>query len=572
MLPLSSTMTMKVNNDNRRGISNIPHICKELGIAHVVLCPGSRNAPLILAFTRHKEFNLYSIVDERSAGYFALGISLACQQPVALVCTSGTAVLNLAPAIAEAYYQNIPLIVFTADRPVELIDQGDGQTIHQRDVFGRHVKFSTELPVDTSLEADLWLSDRLVAQAIINATEYPKAPVHINVPLREPLYTPLPPVSNPKIIRTSRHINTLEQNEFETLIQIWNLSHQKMIVAGGIPYKNTALNDLLIQLAQRSDTLIIAENLSNLYHPKFIYDPEKFLAALPTAEKTKLQPDLLISIGNSIVSKRLKLFLREYRPTEHWLIDENCSFVDTYMSLTRNIPSRPETIFQSLISNSVDRSDSTYANYFVDLHQTIQDRMRQFIDTLPFCDLTAVHYILNELEADTHLHLANSMPVRYAQLFATRPDIRYFSNRGTSGIDGCTSTCVGMTTVIDKPTVLITGDLAFLYDSNALWNKYLKPNLKIIVLNNGGGNIFQMIDTSPEIEPVLQYFTTPQSVQIKPLTEAYGLQYVYVDNFKQLSTIFESFLHLSAPAVMEIKTDPNINVQAYKQLLKNIQL
>jgi len=208
---------MNANNSNRRGISNIPYICKELGIKHVVLCPGSRNAPLIMAFGRQEGFYLHSITDERSAGYFAIGISQAMRQPVVVVCTSGTAVLNLAPAVAEAFYQNIPLIVLTADRPMELIDQGDGQTIHQRNIFGHHVKFSTELPIETSHETDLWHSNRLVAQAIVSATEYPQAPVHINIPLREPLYTPLPPPTNPKIIHTSSKINQLPENELKTL-------------------------------------------------------------------------------------------------------------------------------------------------------------------------------------------------------------------------------------------------------------------------------------------------------------------------------------------------------------------
>lgn len=562
---------MDIHNSNRQGISHIPYICKALGIKHVILCPGSRNAPLIMAFARQEGFDLYSITDERSAAYFAIGVGQANQQPVAVVCTSGTAVLNLAPAVAEAYYQNIPLVVFTADRPIELIDQGDGQTIHQRNIFGPHVKFSTELPVETTLEADLWLSDRLVAQAIVTATEYPKGPVHINVPLREPLYTPLPVAANPKIIRTVQRTYALEQKEYEELSSIWNKADKKLIVVGSSSTKNVRLSELLQLLSQRSDTLVIAENLSNVSLPNIIYDPEKFLAVLPVSAKAQLQPKLLITIGNSVVSKRLKLFLREYRPEEHWLVSMDQSFVDTFKSLTRNIAIPPES-FIELFTVQNKEHNSDYSSYFLGLHRKIEERMEMVLSNLPFSDLGAVAFVLTHLKAGTHLHLANSMPVRYAQLFATRADISYFSNRGTSGIDGCTSTCVGMAALIDNPVVLITGDLAFLYDSNALWNNYLKSNLKIIVLNNGGGNIFQMIDTSPEIEPVLSYFTTPHSVKIDYLAAAYGLQYFYADNYNQLSTIFESFINYSAPAILEVKTDPNVNVQAYKQLIKDIQL
>lgn len=562
---------MNANTSNRRGISNIPYLCKELGIKHVVLCPGSRNAPLIIAFGRQKDFYLHSITDERSAGYFAIGISQATGQPVVVVCTSGTAVLNLAPAVAEAYYQNIPIIVLTADRPVELIDQGDGQTIHQRNIFGPHVKFSADLPAETTLEADLWFSNRLVNQAITTATECPQGPVHINIPLREPLYTQLPPPTYPKIIRNSPKTTILPEKEWDTFIQIWNRAEKKMIIAGSFSTKKNVLNKLLNQLSQRPDTLVVAENISNLYHPNYLYDPEKFLAALSTTDKAALQPQLLITIGNSVVSKRLKLFLREYRPEEHWSISENHQFVDTYMSLTRNISLSPETFFEKLVATS-PAADSNYSGHFLHYHNNIEERTEQIVPQLPFCDLTAVHYLLKHLPSGTRLHLANSMPVRYAQLFPVRDDIMYFSNRGTSGIDGCTSTCVGMATVCDEPVVLITGDLAFLYDSNALWNPSLKPNLKIVVLNNGGGNIFQMIDTSPEAENILSFFTTPQSVNLKSLTEAYGLQHFYADKFTQLTEQFETFKKLPAPAVLEIKTDPEINVQAYKQLLKNIKL
>ncbi|MGC8803884.1 MAG: 2-succinyl-5-enolpyruvyl-6-hydroxy-3-cyclohexene-1-carboxylic-acid synthase, partial [Bacteroidales bacterium] len=286
---------MNIDNSNRQGISHIPYICKALGIKHVVLCPGSRNAPLIMAFGREEGFDLYSITDERSAGYFALGLGQVSQQPVAVVCTSGTAVLNLAPAVAEAYYQCIPLVVLTADRPIELIDQGDGQTIHQRNIFGPHVKFSTELPTDTSLEADLWLSDRLVSQAIVTAAEHPKGPVHINIPLREPLFTPLPQLANPKIIITAQRTYSLANIDHELISHTWNKAEKKMIVVGGMATKNIRLNELLEKLSQRSDTLVIAENLSNVSHPNFIYDPEKFLAALPASAKAQLQPHLLIT-------------------------------------------------------------------------------------------------------------------------------------------------------------------------------------------------------------------------------------------------------------------------------------
>jgi 2-succinyl-5-enolpyruvyl-6-hydroxy-3-cyclohexene-1-carboxylate synthase len=391
------------------------------------------------------------------------------------------------------------------------------------------------------------------------------------VPLREPLYTPLPEPVSPKIIRTSPTIATLDDNQWQNIAHEWNRAQKKLVIAGGMFNNNSTLNTLLGQLAQRSDTLVVAENLSNLYHENFIFDPEKFLAVIPEAEKQYLQPDLLVTFGNSVVSKRLKLFLRNFRPSAHWLIDAGHAYTDTYQSLTRILPLPAETFFQSLLSNT-DDSVSNYSRHFLSLHKTIQHQAEKILASLPFCDLTAVHFILNHLKEGTNLHLANSMPVRYAQLFRTRAGIRYYSNRGTSGIDGCTSTCAGMAAVSDSGAVLITGDLAFLYDSNALWNNHLDSHLKIIVLNNGGGNIFQMIDTSPEIEPVLNYFTTPHSVNLKNLVEAFGLQYFRAESMEQLNDCFPSFLEANVPAVLEITTDPEVNTQVYKTFIKSLQL
>jgi 2-succinyl-5-enolpyruvyl-6-hydroxy-3-cyclohexene-1-carboxylate synthase len=208
-------------NHFRQGIKNIPEICARLGVKKVVIAPGSRNAPLIFAFTAQPELECLSITDERSAAYFALGMSQHSGEGVALVCTSGTAVLNFAPAIAEAYYQSIPLLVFTADRPAEMIDQADGQTLRQTNIFGNYIKASFDLSLDTVADADLQFSDRQVSQAIDTALAYPQGPVQINVPLREPIYTAIPEKhSNPKIIRTLAATPTLSSTGLEVLQEL----------------------------------------------------------------------------------------------------------------------------------------------------------------------------------------------------------------------------------------------------------------------------------------------------------------------------------------------------------------
>ncbi len=560
-------------NKHRRGIKHLPIICKALGVEHVIISPGSRNAPLIMAFAQSKLFKLYSITDERSAGYFALGLSIEVNKPVVIICTSGTAALNLYPAIAEAYYQNRPLIVITADRPAEFIDQADGQTIRQRNVFANHVKWSAELPVETTLDSDLWLNDRTIAEAISIAIQNPAGPVHINVPLREPLYVKLPDSQPARIIKNIQTENELSKFQIEYITEHWHSATKKLIIAGFNYKKENELNEILSNITrQNSDVIVIAENLSNLTDSNFIFSPERFIASLTEVEKEQFRPDLLITIGNSIISKRLKNYLRKFQPIEHWLITEEIKFIDTFQSLTQNWQIAPIKFFKVIEKISKDNLKNTnnYQPYFLQKDEFIRERHNKVLENLPFSDIVAMHIIHSQLPDDIKLHYSNSMPVRYSQLFSPRTEIQYYCNRGTSGIDGCISTAAGMAAVTDKPVMVITGDLAFIYDSNALWNNYIPSKFKIIVLNNNGGNIFRMIDTSPEIDNILYYFETPHQVNIQSLAEAFGLKYLYADNKNDLQLNMDLLLNNEIPTLLEVKTNSEINTFAYKTYLNQI--
>jgi len=323
----------------RQGIKNIPEICARHGVKKVVIAPGSRNAPLIFAFTAQPDIECMSITDERSAAYFALGMAQHSGEAVALVCTSGTAVLNFAPAIAEAYYQNLPLLVFTADRPAEMIDQADGQTLRQTNIFANYIKASFDLPVETAMDADLDFSDRQVSQAIDTAVSYPQGPVQINVPMREPIYTALPEThSNPKIIKTLKTNSGLTAESLTELQHSWLLHKRKLIVFGVFP-KSEALNALANRLAQEPDVVVIAENLSNIAGKKIITQPESLFSRINSHEnKDSFASDLLITIGHSVICKQLKIFLRGNIPAEQWQIESSMPYVDTYKSLTTIIP------------------------------------------------------------------------------------------------------------------------------------------------------------------------------------------------------------------------------------------
>ena len=552
----------------RQGIKNIPEICARQGVKKVIIAPGSRNAPLIFAFTAQTELECLSMIDERSAAYFALGIALQTGEPVALVCTSGTAVLNFAPAIAEAYYQNLPLLVFTADRPAEMIDQADGQTLRQANIYANYIKGSFDLPVDSTLDVDLQFSDRQVSQAIDTAISYPQGPVQINVPMREPIYTALPEKhSFPKVFKTLESVTLPATEHLEKLKNQWTAFPKKMVVFG-VYSKNEKLNTLANQLANEPDVVVIAENLTNISGERIITRPESFFSSLSAEEKANFKPDLLITIGHSSICKQLKLFLREFQAAAHWQLESSLPYIDTYQCLDLIIPGSAVEILNKM---PFGKTKSSYSEVFQSQNELITKRHDAFIANAPLSDMSAVTNLLKLAPKNTTLHLANSTSVRWTQLFPTREDLTYFCNRGTSGIDGSLSTAAGFAYASKQPTVFLTGDLSFIYDSNGLWNNYIGDNLKIIVLNNNGGNIFRFIGDKQLMERSLDFFTTPHKVNIKSLVEAYGLDYLACDKDEELVESIESLFKANKATVLEVFTDSDLNTENYKGYFRNIK-
>lgn len=576
---------------SRQAVKNIATIAASLGVRRAVIAPGSRNTPLTLALTAHPEIACYPVTDERSAGFFALGMAQYSGEPVVLVCTSGSAVLNFAPAVAEAYYQNLPLIVLTADRPAEWIDQSDGQTIRQQNIYANYCKASFQLSAD-----DVTFSDRTVAQAIDQALQFPRGPVHLNVPLHEPLYVEMPEDSPaPKILRTLSSETVPSSETAATFLASFNKAQRRMIVVG-TGKKDEALNQLLNTLATQTETLVVAENLSNVSGAAIISTPDLFFASLTDVEKKALQPDILITIGHSVVSKQLKTYLREYQPAEHWQLQTELPYADTYRSLTHILPVKGETMLKLInVSNELKGINSG----LIDVTKELKGSYRQLIDAvsersivsadafirqLPPSDIALFRELLPVIPSGWVVQLANSTPVRIAQFFDSRSDVEYFCNRGTSGIDGSVATAAGSALASGLPTVLISGDLSFLYDSNGLWNANFPPNLKIIVLNNDGANIFSMIGDQKVIERCQPFFDARHSVDIDSLCRAFGIEYKKLEwnNYSQVGVnvipspqevrdTLVGFLQQPGAAVLEVTTDRAINVSTYKELFNTLR-
>ena len=535
--------------------------CRQFEIQTVVISPGSRNAPLTIGFSNHEDFETLSIVDERCAAFFALGIAQQKQKPVALVCTSGSALLNYYPAIAEAYYSQIPIVVISADRPSHFIDIGDGQTIRQENVFHNHILFSANLK-----ENDFDKNSEKLSKAF-SLLHKVKGPIHINAPFDEQLYET---VSKMRDFSFKIEKSDTESNiDYNNLAQLWNSASKKMILVG-VHYPNKKLELLLDKVADDPSVLVLTETTSNLNNKRFINSIDNLIFNLTQEEFASLQPDILLTFGGLIVSKKIKKFLREYSPSEHWHVNELRAF-DTYHVLSKHIKIDSYSFFENFHKLVIHNTKSNYESDWTHHKKLIREKHNNYIKKAPYSDLKVFDLILKVIPDFSEVQFSNSAIIRYSQLFEMNSTITVFCNRGTSGIDGSTSTALGAAYATQKSTTLVTGDLSFFYDSNALWNNYIPKSVRIIIINNSGGGIFKIIP-GPKKSSALEYFETPHCLTAEHLSLMFGFEYSTAHNLKTLQQKMVNFYDTSdKPKILEIFTPSDQNDLVLKAYINNLK-
>lgn len=535
----------------------------EKGITDVVISPGSRNAPLINTFDALPEFRCFNIVDERSAAFFAMGLALRLGRPVAVACTSGSAMLNYAPAVAEAFYQKIPLVVLSADRPQEWVDQGDGQTIRQNNALANMVKKSVSLSGGMRDEAEVWYNTRLINEVLNAATDVENGPVHLNLPFAEPLYdmveAELPQV---KPITMSRGEAQLDTATLSELQNEWLSANKKLIIVGQMQ-ADAALETLLNQLAYDDTVVILSEKTSNIKGENILDSIDNLLFA---NDDTALAPDLLITLGGQIVSKKVKSWLRQNKPQEHWHFSPSAEVQDTFMSLTRVLSISPLEVLPKLGSTP----NGDYSQHWRKLNRNTEQLHKDYVKQLDYCDFTVFDSIMKYLPKEAVLHLSNSTPVRYAQLFPTQ-EVVYQSNRGTSGIDGVISTAAGYAHDDERLNILVVGDLSFFYDSNGLWNKHFPKNLKIILINNEGGGIFRFIDGPSRMAASDEHFVASHQTKAEGLVKGFGLDYASANNLNELNSQLNQLITSETASVLEVFTPAQDNAIALREYFKYLK-
>ena len=523
--------------------NELAQLLHKYGVRNVVVSPGSRNVPLIMAFARNGKLTLHSVIDERSAAFVALGMSLYLREPVAVVCTSGSALLNYAPAVSEAYYRQVPLVVISADRPADRIDQDDSQTIRQPGILTNIVKHSVSVSDNwTDLKSHLYVN-RLLNDALTKAEENPRGPVHINVEISEPLNKTEDVCVTDEARRIYHSVSTNDFDGFPVCDEkeLSRLLSKPVIVAGFMQASEN--RDIFKTLSMYVP--ILAEGLSNLSGGQIITNVEEYLSS-----DSMSRPSLVITIGGALVSRALKERIREWG-CPHWQVGYRNVYSDTFGTLTASFAMSPEHFAEKLLKMMQTQK-----------LRSVKICNDEFVRSLPWSDLVACDVICRSVPENFAVHLSNGMAVRYCQSRVRAKSLE--CNRGVSGIDGCASTALGYSVMNEDPTLLITGDMCMQYDIAAFSSSLVSDKFKVVVLCNGDGGVFRIIKSTRNIPELDEYISPKVNLPLRQLSEAYGFEYFEAADLLTLERMLPEFMgKLRRPAVLAVKTDSAISAKTY---------
>ena len=568
--------------------------CLKFDFFDVVISPGSRNVPLAIGFASNKKFKCYSIVDERSAAFFALGLSQKSKKPTILICTSGSALLNYYPAVAEAYYSEIPLIILSADRPEYKINIGDGQTINQSNVFEKNILYSNSLKQDCShateeiiksnlqkivndkadyskiekLQKSIQKNNEEIIEIAFNLSINKMQPVHLNVPMEEPLYefNDSPSISVKVKKKTEKKQTLIDLDNFYKAIN----KASKIMILIGVSDGNILSKKSIQKINSCSSIIVMKEHTSNVFNESFISNIDRLIGPIELQSNSdslfdELSPEIVISLGGMIVSKKIKSFLRNYKPRKHFHIGNNISKDSFYLGV-EHINTNANKFFENI---DLNKSDSKYFEKWNQLDNSKLYLHNRYMKVVNFSDLKIFEILTNWIPKKYNIQVANSTPIRYFQLFDLKNKNIMFANRGTSGIDGSTSTAIGSSVQNDSPVLLVTGDLSFFYDVNALWNNHIPKNFRIIIINNSGGGIFKILPGFKENNLFSEFIETQHNLSARLIAKMFNFNYTRVSTKFGLNLYLRTFFKNSKkPKILEIKTSSVKSTKILKEYFR----
>ena len=551
-------------------VAILSHLLKELitrEVRQVIISPGSRSAPLTIAFRNEKQFQVQVVVDERSAAFIALGMAQQMNHPVVLVCTSGTASLNYGPALAEAYYQGIPLIAITADRPPEWIDRGEGQCIRQADVFSNYVKRSFNVDISSDSLECLQMNVHGISQLLSSCYSPFSGPVHLNFPLREPLYGWQ--VSD--IVFNSSILPNHDRQDMDPqfLDQLRNTisASEKVLVLAGQLHPDYELQNSLSRFSSLPNVVVMTEHHSNLSGMEYCDGIDRLVMRLENDFLDSIAPEIVITLGRNIISRKVKAWLRR-TSIKHWHLEDSNDVIDVFGHFELSISCRPALFFQPYVENVLEANQ--WKSIFRKINRDNETLAGEFYHSCPWSDLYAIHKIHRALPSGSALQMGNSSVVRYFLLNKMRGDVTYFSNRGVAGIDGCVSTAVGASSAQVQLTTAVVGDVSFFYDSNALWNSIDTSRLRLIVINNTGGGIFRIIDGSKDLPEAMmsEDFETFHQRSAKGLAVMYGTPFFRAGNEFELHEGLRWLYSQGQCSILEVSTDRHMNPKVLNEFFE----
>lgn len=558
---------------NKENVNILTSLLLEYGVSDAVVCPGSRNAPLVHNLSVCEAIRCRPVTDERSAAFYALGLAIATRRPTVVCVTSGSALLNVMPAVAEAAYQHVPLVVISADRPQQWIDQLDGQTIPQSDALGRFVRKAVQLP-EPHNDEERWLCRRLVNEAMHLATCRQGAPVHINVPISEPLFEfnieQLPQLSRFNNIKRA----TIKDASMDMPDAFYDAT-RPMIVIGQLAH-GTISHETIRSLSEKY--VVMSEPLSNPSYMTIHFDEAiRYIVSDNSSinddedDKTAYYPDYVIYVGDTLVSKPARRFLRNAKAPSCLITPDAADIHDPLMTLTDIVECETDSI-NALLASLCEAADTDERCRFHDRWQSFLDAYAAHADAYApeYSQMATVKYFeeqLADLDIDICVHYANSSAVRLACIYAQH---YIWCNRGVNGIEGSLSTAAGFSLATNDMTVCVIGDLSFFYDQNALWNSNLRGNLRIILLNNRGGGIFRQLpglNDSPAADDLVMasHENTAQGICTQN-----DIGYMSAKSMDEMQIGIVTLLTRESerPMLLEVFTDSNDDVKVLEKYFK----
>lgn len=551
------------------------YICRALldllsqwGITDIVVCPGTRNAPLIQA-AASSELTLHHVIDERVAAFVALGMAVEQYRPVAVICTSGSAALNMAPACAEAFYRQVPLVVISADRPRQWIGQADGQTIRQAGALDAVVRASRDIPVLHNAQ-ETRAAFRVINEILCIARGDDirgRGPVHLNIQIDSPLGTTINITDEDRVpaIRTTGGCNgfSFTPHELEPLRKA-----RLLFLTGPMPPCDMVRN-ALSRLAALPNVMVATDILSNIQGCG--HNIDTVLNALTPEQRRALLPDIVVSVGGGITSALAKDWLRDgaaRKITQHLYIGTDGPAVDTFLCQTAAIQAAPQAALPELAAAiNADVTDNGYATQWRKAVAKADKANEAFFNALPWCELTAIRHIIGTMPGDWGLHLSNGTTVRYAQTADCTRHRRIDANRGVNGIDGSTSTAIGAAIVSNHVTLLLTGDMSAQYDFGALLLEDIPSTFKMVVINNSGGGIFRAIANTRHLPAMPRYLAGGVVLPLEAVCRSRGFGYYRADSLEALKSEFETMAaRTDAPCILEVGVPPEAGTPIFKRL------